>query len=473
MMAAALVLCCGAVCAQDDDPVIMTINGEPVLRSEFEYSYNKNNTEGVIDKKTVEEYVDLFINYKLKVVAAEEAHLDTLSSFKKEFATYRNQQIMPSFVTDEGMEAEARAIYDKTKENIGPRGLISPAHILLKVGQQASQEEQDKVKARIDSIYDAIMGGEDFAKMAMAYSQDPGTAPRGGQLPWIHTGQTMKEFEDVAYSLEVGEMSKPVQSPAGWHIILLSGKKQLEPYDSLRNNIIKFMNARGGRDHVASAAVDTIVSRSHGRLTREQVIDQRASEMQAKDRDLDYLVREYHDGLLLYEISNREVWEKASKDNAALEAYFNKHKKKYAWDEPRYKGMAYHVKTEDDIQAVRDCVKDIPFSSWADKLRKTFNNDTIIRIRVEKGIFKVGDNAVIDKMAFKKDVETKQQKNYPYDAVYGKILKKGPESYEDVRGLVIADYQEELEKAWVEGLRKRYPVTVDYDVLATVNKHGE
>ena len=98
------------------DPVIMNVAGEDVLRSEFEYSYNKNNSEGVIDKKTVEEYVDLFVNYKLKVMAALDAHLDTLTSFKDEFAMYRDQQIRPSFVTDEGMLREARKVYDDTKE---------------------------------------------------------------------------------------------------------------------------------------------------------------------------------------------------------------------------------------------------------------------------------------------------------------------------------------------------------------------
>ena len=72
-----------ATLSQQDDPVIMTVNNQPVLRSEFEYSYNKNNSEGVIDKKTVDEYVDLFVNYKLKVAAALEARYDTLTSFKQ------------------------------------------------------------------------------------------------------------------------------------------------------------------------------------------------------------------------------------------------------------------------------------------------------------------------------------------------------------------------------------------------------
>lgn len=86
----------GSIAFAQNDPTVMTINGKPVTRSEFEYSYNKNNSNGVIDKKTVKEYVDLFVNYKLKVLAALDAKVDTLTSFKKEFETYRDQQVRPS-----------------------------------------------------------------------------------------------------------------------------------------------------------------------------------------------------------------------------------------------------------------------------------------------------------------------------------------------------------------------------------------
>ena len=157
-------LACGTMSAQTDDPVIMVVNGDPVTRSEFEYSFNKNNSEGVIDKKSVEEYVDLFINYKLKVAAALDAKYDTLQSFKLEFAQYRDQQVMPAFVTDADMEAEAHKIYDQTVEQIGPDGLIQCAHILITAKQQAPQSEWDAAKVRIDSIYQALKNGTDFAE---------------------------------------------------------------------------------------------------------------------------------------------------------------------------------------------------------------------------------------------------------------------------------------------------------------------
>jgi peptidyl-prolyl cis-trans isomerase SurA len=200
-------------------------------------------------------------------------------------------------------------------------------------------------------------------------------------------------------------------------------------------------------------------------------MDKTAEEMSARDPELKNLIREYHDGLLLYEVSNREVWDKAAKDEAGLAKFFKKNKKKYAWDKPRYKGMAYHVKDEADVKAVRDCVKKLPFDKWADALRSTFNADSVIRIRVEKGIFREGDNALIDSVVFQKDTTVAHLKDYPIDAVYGKLLKKGPEDYTDVRGLVVADYQELLEQQWVARLRKQYPFQVNNDVLQTVNKH--
>ena len=449
----------------------MTVNGQPVLRSEFEYSYNKNNSEGVIDKKSVEEYVDLFVNYKLKVAAAIDAHYDTLTSFKKEFAQYRDQQVLPMLVTDADMEAEAHKIYDETVERIGPDGLIKTAHILIRADQQAPQEEWDKAKVRIDSIYKALKGGADFADLATRLSQDPGSARQGGELPFVQHGQFVKEYEDVAFKLQPGEMSEVVKSPFGYHIILMKERKMLEPFEEHHDAILRFMEQRNMRDRIAQQKVEKMVSESNGQLTTASLMEQKADELSKGDMELKYLIQEYHDGLLLYEISNNLVWDKAAKDEAGLAAYFKKHKKNYAWDEPRFKGIAYHVKEQADVNAVRNCVKKLPFDQWAEALRTTFNADSVIRIRVEKGIFKQGDNALIDSIVFKKDTVVRHLTDYPIDAHFGKILKKGPEDYTDVRGLVVADYQEMLEKEWVAQLRRKYTFQVNEDVLKTVNNH--
>lgn len=460
-----------AVAMAQTDPVIMTVNGQPVLRSEFEYSYNKNNSEGVIDKKTVDEYVDLFINYKLKVIAALDEKYDTLKSFKKEFAQYRDQQLRPMLVTDADVEAEAHRIYDETVKRIGPDGLVQVSHILLRLNQQAPDSEVAAAKVRIDSIYKALKAGADFAELAKKVSEDPGSARQGGLLPFVQRGQFVKEFEDVAFSLQPGQMSDIVQTAYGFHIIKVMEKKMLEPFEFHHDNIIRFIEQRNLRDRIAEQKVDELVKATNGTKTKEQIMDEKADELSAKDMELKYLIQEYHDGLLLYEISNKLVWDKAAKDDAGLANFFKKNKKRYEWDEPRFKGMAFHVKNEADVQAVKDCVKKLPFDKWAEKLRSTFNNDSVLRIRVEKGIFKKGDNALVDSVIFKKDTTVTKVKDYPIDGVYGKVLKKRPEDYTDVRGLVVADYQEALEKEWVAELRKKYLFTVNKEVLETVNKH--
>ena len=374
------ILCAFAITAgaQTSDPVVMTINGQNVTRSEFEYSYNKNNGDEVIEKTTVEKYVPLFVNYKLKVAAALDARLDTLASFKAEFAKYRDQQVRPTIVTSEDVENEARKIYDDRQKMIGDKGLIRPAHILIRLSQKASSAAQDSAKARIDSIYACLRSGADFADLATRLSQDPGSAKRGGLLPWICIGQTLKEFEDVAFSLNKGEMSKPFLSPVGYHIVKMTDRKQLEPYDSLRANIITFIEKRNLRDAIAQRKVSEMVKSSNGQLTAAEIMQQKADSLAKVDEAMKYLIQEYHDGLLLFEVSNREVWEKAAADSVGQMKWYKKYRKK------RY----------------------------------------------------------------------------------------GKKKYEEVKAAVTADWQDELEKRWVDALRKRYDVVIYDEVLKTVNKHN-
>ncbi|MBS7367327.1 MAG: peptidylprolyl isomerase [Prevotella sp.] len=467
-MSVAGLLCSLAVSAQVNDPVIMTVGGKPVLRSEFEYSYNKNNTDGVIDRKTVEEYVELFVNYKLKVAAALEEHFDTLTSFNKEYLEYRDQQIRPTLIDDADIEAEARKIYQSTKDRIGPDGLVEPAHILLRLAQQADAQTQSKVKQRADSIYNALLAGADFAEMARKYSEDPGSAQRGGSIGQISRGQTLKEFEDATFALKDGEMSKPVLSSVGYHIIKMIKHADFPPFDSLREDIRNFIEARGLREAVINEKIEALAKQ--GNTTPANLMNQRADSLAAIDQDTKYLFQEYHDGLLLYEISNREVWDKASKDEEGLKAFFKKNKKKYKWDSPRFKGIAYYAKDNKDIAAVKKSLKGVSFDKWAEVLRSTFNSDSVLKIRVEKGLFKKGDNVLVDKYEFDVDTIPAEKKDYPYCATYGKMLK-APKEMSDVRSQVTSDYQDAMEKKWLQGLRKKFPVVVNKDVVATVNKH--
>ena len=455
--------------AAQEDPIVMRINGVPVTRSEFEYNYNKNNSEGVIDKKNVEEYAELFVNYKLKVQAALDDHLDTLSSYQKEFRQYRDQQIRPLLVPEGAKEKEVRDYYDGMVERLEGKQLLQPAHILIYLAQDATEEQKAAAKVRIDSVYQALQDGADFSELAKKVSQDPGSAMRGGMLPWIVPHQLVKEFEDVAYSLEVDQMSEPFLMPFGYDIIKLMGKKDLESYEELHDRILQYLEGQGIENHIAQQVLDSIAGQNE--KTIEQILDEKTEEFCAKDNELKYLVQEYHDGLLLFEECNTKVWEPAAKDTLALEKYFKKNKKQYAWDEPHYRGMVYYCKNASDVKAVQKVVKKLPQDKWMNTIRESFNKDSVM-VRVERRVFKKGDNANIDKLAFKvKDAELKPVKNYPNVGILGKVLKKGPAEWTDVSSQVVSDYQRLKEDEFVAELRKRYTVEIDKAVLATVNNH--
>ena len=467
-----MALLCGASALRaQEDPVLMRINGAPVTRSEFEYNYNKNNSDEVIDKKTVDEYVDLFVNYKLKVLAALDDRLDTLTSFQKEFRMYRDQQIRPLLVPETRMDEECVRYYDMMKANLQGRQLLQPSHIFLRVKQKATKEEQEAVGARMDSIYKALQEGADFAELAKKVSEDPQTAVRGGVLPWIGPNQTLKEFEDVAYSLEVGSYSQPFLSTVGYHIVKLMDKKDLESFNELKPNIERFLESQGLRDRLAMQALDSIAAAGGTPKTVEEILEEETARLCAKDNNLKYLVQEYHDGLLLFEECSRNVWEPATKDTLGIEDYFKRNKKKYSWDVPHFDGMVYYCRDKKDVKAVRKAIRKQPDSQWTSIVRQQFNKDSV-SVKMEKRLFKQGENANVDVVALKvKGAEPKPIEGFPYMAVVGEKLKKGPERWTQVSAAVVADYQRLREEEFVARLREKYTVEVDKEVLATVNKH--
>ena len=467
---ATMLLAAAEAGAQTADPVLMTVGGRNVTRSEFEYSYNKNSGQDAIDRKTPAEYAQLFADYKLKVRAAEDAGIDTTRAFREEFAQYRDMQIRPSFATDSDIEAEARKIYNATQLRIDAAGgMAHVQHILVAIGQQATKAQQEAARQRADSIYQALQQGADMADMARRTSDDRASAQRGGFLAWIQRGQTVKEFEDKAFGTPVGQTTRPFLSPSGYHIARVAERRNCPPYDSLRTGIMQYIERRGLRQRIIQANIDSLARQAKPQLTPQQVVDRRAEQMQAADPELRGLIREYHDGLLLYEIANRTVWQRAASDTKALEAFFKRNRKRYAWDRPRFKGIAFYTKSEADAQAVRRLLKKVPFEQWADTIARHFNTQSI-RVKAVRGIFKQGDNALVDRMHFGRDTTTAIPDGYAVEATYGKTLK-APKTYTDVRQLVTADMQEQMERQWVEALRRRYEVRIYSDVLDTVNKH--
>lgn len=455
------------------NPVLMTVNGKDVTRAEFEYAYNKNNNvEGAVEQKSIAEYVDMFINYKLKVAEAEALHLDTLQSFQDEFRTYRDMQLTPHLVDQQFIDSVAHALYDRQVEALAGKELLDCSHILLFVRQTDSEAVRNQVAQRADSIYNALLNGADFATLASQLSEDTGSARNGGKLPTIYPGMTIPEFENEAYALPAGALSKPFLSPIGYHIIKMHERKQFESFETLYPTIVAALKRQNIEEASAQAKITKLMAQTG--KSREDILLGVLDEQKVLTPDLEYLVQEYHDGLLLYEVAKSRVWDAAAEDSHALAQMFKKNKKKYAWDEPRFAGFIISAKTPEAARKAQTLLKKgLPEGvDLRTFLKETVNKDSVVVMVSGPFLAKKGENSTIDNLGF--GIKTREvkplRKGYIYTTVTGKIQKQ-PKTYLDVKNEVVADLQKSLEDAWVAELRRKFKFSVNQDVLKTVNNH--
>ena len=187
-----------------------------------------------------------------------------------------------------------------------------------------------------------------------------------------------------------------------------------------------------------------------------KIIERAKSDLQTNNADYANLLNEYRDGLLLFEISNRNVWDKAAKDTEGLTALFESNRKKYTWASPKYKGFLIQAKNDTVAGLVRARLSEISTDTLVSALRKEFKRD----IKVERVLVAQGENSLVDACEFTKTTTANPDDRYPVYFTYaGKIIAE-PENMNDVRGQVVVDYQSILEKKWLEELQQKYPVTL-------------
>jgi peptidyl-prolyl cis-trans isomerase SurA len=176
-------------------------------------------------------------------------------------------------------------------------------------------------------------------------------------------------------------------------------------------------------------------------------------------------MQEYHEGTLLFEVSNNEVWAKSSVDTVGLTRFFEANKAQYTWDEPHYKGYVVLLKEAKAKKKMQKAIAKLDLDSAALNLLDTYKD----LVKVEKGLFVKGENPYVDQLVFNSD-KASLPEGFADCFVMGKLLPDAPEVYTDVRGLVITDYQDYLEKEWLEKLNKKYPVIIYQDILNTVKR---
>lgn len=618
------------------DPVLMTVNGLDVPKSEFEYLYHKNSQQQV-EAQPLAEYVEMFKVYKLKVADALAKGVDTTASFRKEMESYRRELANP-YLADSvyinslvdasfdrsHQEAEAihimflkpqgqksQAMYERadslraalaagadwnaaalefsadraSRENGGnmgfitvnrlpyrfeetvfetpegeisqvvesqvgyhilkggkkrpARGTVLASHILKLVPQGATRAQEDEARAWIDSIANVLAEKPgDFERIALKESDDKGSARQGGLLPWFGAGMMVAQFDSAAFALKKGEISAPVRSQFGWHIIKKidekgpANREQIKaevlprlsnPQDERHLMVRRQMVDRLGRKHKARllplaqtlkdkakaqgldsayfaqvAADYTTVpfyqigkkqftaSDLMGSFRHSDIADpERAADMiqnaidyfqykelvnaeedwlEANEPDYRNLLHEYRDGSLLYEVSVDRVWDRASKDTEGLQKFFEANRGNYTWSKPRAKGILIQAADDSIADAVRTRLTTLGGDTIIPTLRKEFGK----QIQADRVLAEEGVNPMIDNLMFGGPEVKPSSSAFTVYFLWNPAKLDAPEEVADVRGLVVSDYQNQLEQDWVEEMRLKYPIRVDEKVLKKV-----
>lgn len=631
-------LTCGTLLAiaavSNNDPVLMKIAGKDVKLSEFEYLFHKNNSQELQQPQSLDNYVKMFVDYKLKVADAEAAGLDTTKAFRDEFTKFRDELSQPylrdnnlldsivnlcyermgeevivshimlpvnqavrldsirreiksgnitfedaakqfsidKYTCDEGgMMGQVvpsaypwnfeQAAYNTTVGNISDvvnsgmgqhivrvesrkpsRGEVNVEHI-LRLTRGLDTQSAERQKQLIDSIYTVVSSNPDqFEDMAKQFSEDTGSAKKGGSLGWFGSGRMVAEFDSASFATPKGVISQPFKTSYGWHIVKKIDSRQRQPLADIRKQLeaqvtrnmqgltpeSAFLNGckakysaglnteaidglvskiPAGTSTLDSAMIATFLSdntpvyhigkknttlaevlKKQSRLypgmtpnvfiesvrsAASANLDDNLIEMARQDlynQNADYrnIVNEYHDGILLFEISNGKVWEKASKDKEGLEAYFNANRDKYRFESPKFKSYIFFGPTDSLVNAAVEYASTIPAETdnieFVKQLRDKFGKD----LKIERVIAAKGENSYVDYVGFNGPKPDAKGKGRDFFAAFRGRLLEAPETVADVRNQVVTDYQADLEKQWLSQLHKKYKVKINNKVLKQV-----
>jgi peptidyl-prolyl cis-trans isomerase SurA len=429
------------------------------------------------------------------------------------------------------------------------RGTVTAAHLFIKLPENATEEDKEKAKQKIDSIYQQIKNDTSWNDLVKQYSQDKTSSANGGKLAAFGTGQMVPEFEEAAFALKnPGDISTPVKTKFGWHIIKLIEKKTMSSYPQMRDEIrkkiengtwsehakqafaqklkkeYKFTEMAGAKDQLRKildssllngnwndstaknlvsplfvladnkniaemkpflqkdfadfieknqrkfmnlGSIDNIYNKLYEQYVITAITGFEDARLEAKYPAFRDLMEEYMNGILLFDLASSKVWTKAVEDTTGLKDFYELHKDNYIGQE-RAKVTTFTAKN----QTVADQLNKY--------LAKGMNNDGILS-KVNK---KSKDNLKISTEEFEKGKSSEiEQLGWEAGKTYTvktdsairilrveQILPPAPKPLNEVKGYVVADYQESLEKNWIAELRQKYPVSINEQVFQSIVK---
>ena len=438
----------------------------------------------------------------------------------------------------------------KVVEKRADRGQVKVAQILFRAPKSQGEAGMEAAKKRADSAIAELKKGASFYVMAKTISEDKFTSADSGIMKPFGVGKMVTPFEDAAFGLKkAGDVSEPVRTEFGYHIIKLISKTPYQPFDSLQNmlkhkvendsraqmareiffNKIKEKNgfkenkanldaivdaimkstvdtgkAKGtfkaeefnqmnkpvftmaGKNYLQSDFVKFLENLTHGRLNGPKntvirdayglylnnvVTDFQEHKLVEENPDFKNLMEEYRDGIMLFELMDRNVWSKATKDSAGLKAFYESHKNKYMW-EAGFEGSVYVFKTKAAYDTAQQLMAKPGFTD--EDLVKALNNQTTPdRVTVQRGRYEFSrfrDASRDELVASKKKVTALPNGTYKMVLAREIFTTPMPKTLDEARGYVVAEYQDALEKEWNAKMKQTYPLKVNDKVFASMTK---
>lgn len=441
----------------------------------------------------------------------------------------------------------------KVIEKRPARGQLRVAQILVSTPKSTGDAGISAAKLKLDSIQKELKNGAKFEDLVAKYSDDKFSKDNKGELPVFGVGRMVPAFDEAAFSLKnVGDVSKPVQTEYGFHIIKLLEKIETKPFESVKkefktkvdndsraqqardmyfqkvkesngfkenakawesfigqaSNIedtgkdagqfsIKTFNKGGsntlftlaGKNYTQDDFVNFANSTTRGRImtqgSKEVIFRELYTMYQSKvvndfqehklveeNPEFKSLMQEYKDGIMLFELMDRNVWGKASKDTIGLKAFYETQKEKYQW-EPGFKGSVYSFKDETSLKEGLKLVNKKGITN--EEIVKALNSESkrdAVSIQIGRYEFSKFTDVPANKIIAGKASEAIKKSDNTYivvkaDEVY---TQKEVKAFADARGYIISSYQDKLEKDWNNELRSKYPVTVNEEQLKKLIK---
>jgi len=626
-----------------DEKILMTVAGREVEAGEFIRMYNKSLDPEF--KTNLNDYVGQFIAFKLKVADAIEQGYDTTKAFREELDGYRNQ-LAQNYLTDpefkekllrkayqrslsevnashilisctpdaspedtlkaykkamdireriikgEPFEQVAKATSDDKSVlinggNLGyftvfqmitpfeeaaytlakgtisrpvrtpygyhiikvsdvrpSMGKIKVAHIMKSAPPGSDDQIVRKAETEINNIYTRLKNGEPFRKLASENSDHKESAVNGGEMNWFGAGEIISDFAEAAFAVkDTGEYTKPVRSVYGFHIIKLLDRKAHGSYEESKSflesklnqsnlislgkksfidrlkkeysfrinpSVLAWFNdntdtliiqgiSKYNRKYIPSGNIYTFAGNSLSAkdfaayvekrgnmvitknpeyfidtslesIASDEIMKYENSVLEKKYPDFRYLMKEFHDGILLFDISSRNVWNRVQEDSAGLQKYYEAHRKEYL-SKKSIEGKLYTLREPEGAKRLMAAYRKYSRKPGTDsRLLSKFNHQGDTLLSITTSTWKSGDDADIDRIDWTTGLHSLTKNGYPALVSILKVNEPVPLPLNEVQTDMISGYQDWLTEEWIKELKKKYPVNIDNQVFDEVKK---